>query len=508
MTRASLTAALLALLVSLVGACGPSTPPVVEPAPPAPEPEPEPEPAVQAPPTKQAPPASAEARDIRFPPIARTELDNGLELNTVEWHQLPVVYLRLIVRSGGETDPEELQGLSDLVASMLKEGTRRRNSAQLAEDVEFLGADLWAASDEENVYLVMRALSEHLDQAVGLLADVAMNPAFRNGELDKLKQRERNRLSLEFGRPSFLVRRATYGALYGEHPYGRYDTTPDVVDRVRRSDLASWHRTHFVPNNAVLVAVGDVTGARVQAAAEQAFGRWRRRDVPETSYPPLPNRTERSVIVVDRPESVQSTIYISNLALSRAAEDYVPLAVANQVLGGSAASRLFMDLRERRSLTYGAYSTIEERVQVAPFRAMAEVRTEVTGEAMSAFYEHLERIVSEAPPADELDNAHRYLSDSFPLQIDTPGKIAALVGELRVYGLPDDYWDTFRTRIRQVDAQEALAAARAHIHPERSLVVIVGNASAIQEELRRYGPVTVVDTDGTVQAELPAQPGG
>jgi len=453
---------------------------------------------------RQDPPASGPARDVSFPPIARASTESGLEVNAVEWNQLPVVYLRLVIKSGGEADPADRPGLAHLVGAMLKEGTRTRTSAALAEEVEFLGADIWVSDDEENIYIGMRALADQLDQAMTILADVAMNPAFRGDELAKLKRREIDRLTLQQNDPNFLASQAFYRHLYGEHPYSRVDTTREVVQRVRRTDLSRWHRRHFVPNNASLVAVGAVTDAQVMAAANQAFGRWRRGDVPLVEYPEPPLRDEREVIVIDRPESVQSVIRIGNLALERDNPSYVPLRVANQVLGGSAASRLFMDLREQRSLTYGAYSRVGEAVEVAPFSAYASVRNEVTTEAVTAFFEHLMRIVSEPAPEEELANAHRYLSDRFPLTIDTPGKIAYLVGDLRVYGLADDYWDNYRTSIREVTAAQALAAAREDILPDRALVVVVGKAADIACPLAAFGPITVYDTGGEEVRRLPA----
>lgn len=487
------------LAAGLAIACGGAPPPVVEE--PAPTPEPAPEP-----PPRESPPESAEPRDISFPDVERSELSNGLELNTVRWDALPIVYISLVIDSGAATDPADRQGLAQLVASMMKEGTRRRSSAELAEEVDFLGADIWTSTTADSLTIGFRALSDQLDQAMEILADVSMNPAFSNEELEKLKRRERNRLTLMSSRPGFLARRTLYGALYGDHPYGRVDTTTEVVDAVSRRDMVSWHRAHVVPNNGTLIVVGDVTAEQVQQSANTAFRRWRRRNVPEIEYPTPPERDAREVIIVDRPGSVQSTIYIGNICLERGNPDWIPFIVANQVLGGSAASRLFMDLREERSLTYGAYSGVGERVHVAPFRASAEVRTEVTGEAMSAFFEHLNRIVTEAAPAEEIVNAQRFLSDSFPLQIDTPGKIGNLISELRLFNLADDYWDTYRTRIGEVDAAQALTAARAHIDPEHALIVIVGDATSIQEGLRAYGPVQVLNTEGETLRTLEAQP--
>ena len=454
------------------------------------------------------PPASGPASELRFPAIARVTTHSGLELDTVASNALPVVYFRLVIKSGEAADPANMPGLAHLVAEMLKEGTRTRSSAQLAEDVEFLGASLDVGSDEESIYISGRCLKDQLDAMLAIVADVAQNPAFTDAELTKLKRREVDRLQLQLAEPSFLAAREVYATLYGAHPYARIDTTEAVVNRVTRADLQRWHRAHFVPNNAFLVTVGDTTADAVAQSAERVFAHWRHANVVRAAYPATPTRTERKIIVVDRRDSVQSVISVANLALARRDPQYIPLLVANQVLGGSPAARLFMDLRERRSLTYGAGSRVGESVDVAPFRAYASVRNAVTAEAMSAFMEHLNRVVSEAPPAEELDNARRFLSDSFPLRIETPGKVADLVAQLRIYGLPDDYWDTFRTQIGAVTPEQALAAARQYMHPESAVIVVVGKAAEVAEPLRLYGDVTIVSPEGVVGETLPRLPAG
>lgn len=446
---------------------------------------------------REPPPESGEPRDVEFPEIHQATTESGLAVNTVQFGQLPVVYLRLVIRSGSSSDPDDLPGLAHFVAEMLKEGTRTRTSAELAEAVEFLGTELVVGDDEENVYVMIRALTDQLDEAMELLADVARNPRFSDSELRRLRSREEDRLRLLSQQPSYLARRTLYRELYGEeHPYARIDTTPEAITSVRRSDLTRWHRQHAVPSNAFLIAVGDVEPATVQRLANEHFDGWRDRDVREPEYPDPPERNAREVIVVDRPASQQSTIFVSNLALARNDPDFVELYVANQVLGGSAASRLFMDLREQRSLTYGAYSQVGERPQIAPFVAYARVRNQVTEAAVAGFFEHLDRIVAEAPPEAELENAQRYLSDSFPLQIETAARITSMIEELRVNDLPADYWDGFRSSIGAVTPEQAHQAAQTYIHPDQALVVAVGRAADIVEPLRAYGPVRVIDTEG------------
>jgi len=493
MRPATLAPPTLALWAATLTACGGSatTAPPAETAPPV----------AEAPP-REDPPPSGPPRDVSFPPVVRSSLDNGLDLDVVAYDLIPAAYVWLVVESGGETDPDELPGLAGLVADMLQEGTARRSSAELADAVEFLGADLWSFADEENLYVGIRALTDQLPEALDILAEVVRRPAFRPDELDKLRKRELDRLALQLNNPRFLARRAMAKALYGDHPYAVVDTNPEAVRAVSRRDLQAWHRANVVPNNAFITVAGAVDPEEVEDQVAEAFGDWKSRPVPETAFPAPPDRADRQVIVVDRPDSVQSVILIGNLALPRGSDDYVELQVANQVLGGSAASRLFMDLRERRSLTYGAYSYVSERVRVGPFQATASVRNEVTGEAMEAFFHHLDRIVAEPPGAEELDAAKRYLSDSFPLRIDTPGKVARLVTDLRIFGLPDGYWERYRSAIGEVTADQALAAAQEHIHPDRAVVVVVGKAADIVPALRSYGPVQVVAPDGSLVADF------
>jgi zinc protease len=445
---------------------------------------------------KQAPPASGTARDVSFPAIARSSLKSGLEINTVELHTLPVVYIELVIRSGSASDPEAMPGLARLTASMLKEGTARRSSAELAEAIDFLGARFHVGSGQETVTIRMQALGEHLEQALSIVAEVATRPAFDRKELGKLKKRELARLAMSLQDPGYLASREFFARLYGQHPYARIDTTPQVIKKVNGNHLRNWHRAHFVPNNAFLVVAGDVTAAAVERVVDRSFKNWKPRKVERKQYPRPPEREKRSVLLVDRPESVQSVVFLGDLALPRNHADYVPFLLANEVLGGSAASRLFMDLRERRGLTYGAYSTIYEKVDVAPFRVYVAVRNEATEEALGALLEHLERISGQAAPKTELSHAKRYLVDSFPLRIDTPAKIADLLSDLRIFGLADDYWDTYRSRISEVSAREALAAASMYIRPDRALIVVVGKAAEIARALGKYGPVTVVDTEG------------
>jgi zinc protease len=486
---------LCAALLLGTAACGASQPPAKGPT--TPETTSEVSVDVTAPQrVKEQPPPSEKARDLAFPAVHHIPLENGLVVDVVTQKQLPIVSLELVIQSGSASDPAGMPGVASMVADMLKEGTKKRSGAQFAEAVEFLGANLGTGAGQETTRVSVSALSEHFDAALSLLAVAAHRPSFDEGELTKLKKRTLDELKLKKDKPGWLARREFQRALYGSHPYGQYDTTEEVVKKLKRTDLVIYHGVHFTPNNAFMVVVGDVDPEQVKTKVAQLFGSWKKKDVVKPSYAAAPEHKTRQVIVVDRPASVQSQIIIGNLALKRRDPEFIPLMVANQVLGGSAASRLFMDLREKRSLTYGAYSRIDETVDQGAFRATAAVRTPVTGEAVTGFFEHLERIVTEPVPTPELEAAHRFLADSFPLQIETAERIAELLADLRVYGLPEGYWDTFRSNIRKVTAQDALKAAQANIRPNSEVVVVVGRAAEVVPMLEKFGPVRVVDVEG------------
>lgn len=229
-------------LVTLLAACAKDSP----------EPETAKDAQAKAAPERELPPSPTPAKDLALPPVQIADLDNGLQVNTIVTDQLPVVYATLVIRSGAESDPDKLPGLSGLVAQMLKEGTAKRTAAEIAEEIEFLGADLWASSDEESTYIGVRALAEHFEVVMGILAEVAGKPAFNTKELGKLKRRELDRLSLAEREPQYIARRAFYRSLYGKHPYGTVDTTPkpsnaspvktwfDGTGRTSWAEMHSW----------------------------------------------------------------------------------------------------------------------------------------------------------------------------------------------------------------------------------------------------------------------------
>lgn len=465
-------------------------------------------------PVREAPPPSAPSRTVAFPKIHRASLDNGLELAVVASHTLPIVQLRLVVRAGSATDGD-LTGLSRLVALMLKDGGAGRfSSSELLSRVESLGANLDVRVDRDAAVLSLSVPKRYLDEALTLLGTVATQPRFDEGELRKLKAREIERVasrakSSGAWSASMLLWRELYRLPTRLHPYAAFDALPKELEILSGRDLRAHYRKHYVPKNAELVLAGDLDLETAKLAASRAFGAWKGGTPEAPSFAsPMPPEALK-IFVADRKGSAQSDIYLGLLGPSLKDDAFPSLAVANQVLGGGVAGRLFLDVREKRSLAYSTRSSLGEVAQgPVPLTLYAGTQTAKTGLAVSALLEHLERLASEPPEASELDMARRYLADVLSLRMETIGAVADMVVALDVLGLPDDHYDAHREALRSVTAEEAHAAASEHARGDHAVLVVAGDAETIAPMLSRFGEVHVVDPEnGFARVKtLPANP--
>ena len=403
---------------------------------------------------------------------------------------------------------EPLVGLAAFTGDMLRRGAGQRTFAELAEAIEFVGGDLSVSTDADSTSLEVRVLKEHLGLAMEILADMVERPTFPADEIERLRRQELDRLALMASQPNWLSRRAFHRFLYGpDHPYGQYDADPAAIQRLRREDLVAFHQRHYVPRNAFLLVVGDTTAPTVQELAAQHFSSWSDLPAPSPDLPAPPVHQGREIWVVNKPGTTQAQIVVGNVALPRADPDYVPLRVANQVLGGNASSRLFMNLRERCSYSYGVYSNVGSRLGPAPLFVAGAVEAQHTGGALREIFHELGRIRDEQVPGAELEAARAFLVGAFPLMTDTAREVAELVAIQNIFGLPRDYWNSYISGIAGVEAATAQEMARKYIEPDRAVVVLVGDASIIAEPARRFGPVTIVTPEGTVVERLSAVAG-
>lgn len=448
---------------------------------------------------KEPPPVSGPARPFAFPKVASSELKNGLKVAVIQSKALPIVQIRVVVLGGRAADGER-PGLSSITGDMLKDGgAGKYSSKDLVTRVESLGSSLSIGTDTDATVLSMAVTKDRLGEALDLLGTVVREPRFAQNEFDKLKKRELDRTAdaaRTNGRWSgaMILWRDLFSMPSDHHPYASVDATPAEIAKISLADVRAMHKRLFVPKNTFVVVAGDTTPDVARAAVDKAFAGYRGGEAPVISFTdPMP-QAGLKITVVDRPKSSQSDLFVGALGPERADKMFPAFAVANQILGGGVSGRLFLDVREKQSLAYATRSSVIE-VAHGPsvISAYAGTQTAKTGLAMKGLLEHLDRLGTTAPSAEEVDTSTRYLSDVFAIKLETIGAVADELAHLRVMGLPDDYDDAYRKQIRDVTPALALKAVSDHVRRGHGVVVAVGDAAVIGPMLSHFGEVKVVD---------------
>ena len=436
-------------------------------------------------------------RPLNLPEPFETTLANGLQVVIVEDRRLPLVSFRLAFRSGDANDPAPLPGLSDMMSHLLTEGTQTRTSRQIAEEVERIGATLNVGSASDFTTVAASTLSIYTEEVLELMADVTLRSSFPQNEIDLARENTKQLLIQQRAQPTFLGSERMSSVIFGEHPYARISPTPESVDAMTQAQFLAFRQETMVPNNAVMLVVGDVVPGDALALVDKLFGNWESRALPELNFPAPPNRQSRTAYLVDRPGSAQSNIVIANLGITRTSADYFPMLLMHTILGANASSRLFMNLREEKGYTYGAYSSLDARRLAGTFRVSAEVRTGVTGVSLHEFFYELGRIRDEAVSTDEIANAKSYLTGVFPIRIETQDGLIDQLVSIKMCDLPDDYLFTYRDRVSAVTAEDIQRVAQSHVTPDRAVIVVVGDAAEITEQVKPHSEVIeVYDTEG------------
>jgi len=431
-------------------------------------------------------PAPLPARPIKLPTAYETILPNGLAVIVVEDSRLPLISYRLAFRTGDAHDPPQLPGLMDMLTGLLTEGTESRTSREIADEVARLGATLQAGANSDYTTVGASSLTIFGELVLELLADVALRPVFPQGEVELARQNTKESLKQQRAQPSFLAGETVARIMFGDHPYHVTAPTPESVDATTRERLVEFHRSTFIPNNAVLFVAGDVKQSSVLQQVESLFGAWQPGSVAGDDYPAPPVRTSRSAYIVDRPGSAQANIVIANAGIKRTSDDYFPLLLMHTVLGANASSRLFMNLREEKGYTYGAYSSLDARRTAGTFRSTAEVRTPVTGESLKEFFYELDRIRNEPVSEKEIGDAKSYLTGVFPLRLETQEGLVDQLLQIKMFGLPQDYLETYRNEIQAVTIEQVLEVAKKYVKPDEAAIIIVGDGAQLLEQVSPY----------------------
>ncbi|MBO0721945.1 MAG: insulinase family protein [Blastocatellia bacterium] len=443
-------------------------------------------------------PVNKEVLKVQLPKPYETKLANGLQVIVLENHKLPTFSMQMVILSGGLADAPGEAGAAQYVASMLREGTKTRTSRQIAEDTDKLGASLSSNATYSSLTTSISAsgLEDNFDQVLDLFADVILNPVFPADELNKLKTRALASIRLQRASPSFLSNERFQRAIYGSHPASRVALTPEEIQSLTPEILQKYYAVHYRPNNAIFAISGDVKPSEVLAKLEKAFTSWKPGVVPKTKITKAPEQAASKVYLIDRPNSAQVNVVLGTLAIERKDPDYFPLEVMNQVLGGGPAARLFLNLREEKSYTYGAYSGVSSYKYRGTFRANTEIRQDVLKPAIGELIKEIKRIRDEKIPAAELEAAKRTIIGGWALQLEYPQSMLSDIITRKIFGLPADYWDKYPEKIAAVTPEEAQRVARKYLALDKLQIVVVGDAKTIAESLKDFGKVEVYKTDG------------
>jgi len=448
---------------------------------------------------RSKPPVLGPPPALHLPPVAVRQLANGLKLMVIERHDLPVADFVLVIPSGATANPADRAGVANLTASMLTEGTTTRNALQIADQMAYLGISLFSSSSWDATTVQLSTPTAQLDSALALFADVSLHPSFPTTEFARVKQQRLTTLLQLKDRGPAIASLVFPVLLYGkDNPYGRSDIGTDVsVQAMTTSDLSTFYRSHFAPNGATLIAVGDIKPADLERKIQALFGSWARETVPVANVAAGLQAGATTVYLIDKPAAAQSSFRIGSVGASRATPDYFPLLVMNTTLGGSFTSRLNQDLREDKGYTYGAFSEFEMRKHAGPFVASAEVVSAKSDSALLEFMKQLTAI-RDTIPISELEKTKRYLQLELPSEFETNGDIARGMTNVAVYGLPLDYYNRVVDDIGAVTQGEAQQAAERYIDPSHLTVLIVGDRKSIEGPIKalNIGPVVILDTDG------------
>lgn len=445
---------------------------------------------------RSRPPLNPAPIRASFPKTMERVLSNGLKIFFHVQRDAPIANAKLYVRAGSVLDGAALKASSFMFA-LLPHGTHRRAAKEIADEIEFFGADLTSTSLMDFGVVSLSIMSKHLAKGLELFADVVLNPSFPDGEVEFARQQSLSRLQFAKADATRIASAAFNRLIYSPHPYGNPPLgTVASLNALSREQIVSFYERYFRPNRAFITVAGDFDPESTFALLERLFGAWEARDVEEPTFePPQPAR-ERRVVIAQKDGAAQSVLNIGALAIPRHHDDFIPLYVGNMILGGYFGSRLNMNLRETQGFTYGIRSGFDAMRLAGDFNISTQVRNDVTGDAIEQILFEVRRFLEDGISEQELLAAKRYVTGNFVIQNESPFSVAMRLANVEIYGLPKSYYDDYIDVINALERHVIEEAMRRHLRPDSFLIVAAGEASAIRAQAERFGATSVQDAEG------------
>ncbi|MBI5216357.1 MAG: insulinase family protein [Ignavibacteriae bacterium] len=438
---------------------------------------------------------------VSLPDIQKATLSNGLQVWLVEQHELPTFAFNLVIHAGSDHDPVSMPGLATMTADVLDEGTATRDALAIAEELETIGASLNVNAGTDGSFFTLSSLSKHFDMALNVFADVLLNPVFPEKEFDRLKKQRLTTLLQQKDQPVSIANNAFSFLLYGSsHPYGNNSLgTETSLNALTQSDLVKFYQSYYVPNNATLIAVGDLNMNDVVSKLEASLKSWKKNAVAPLNIP-TPAAIEKSkIFIIDKPGAAQSEIRMGYPALARSTPDYFPVLAMNRMLGGQFSSRINMNLREKHGFTYGARSGFSFYKNVGPFIANAPVVTEKTDSSLQELFYEINLMRDKGMTDDELKFVKNGLIGGFALTFETPAQIAGGLQNIALYGLPDNYFATYLQNIENVSLDDVQRVSKKYLDTSTMYTLVVGDLAKIKDGIKALNVSEVIECtiDGT-----------
>lgn len=439
-----------------------------------------------------------------FPSFTRTRLDSGLHVLAAHVPGRTLAAARLILEAGATNEPDRQAGAAHIAARALTEGTDRYKGPAFTRAVEQLGADIDASCDWDSFRVDLRVPMNRMEPALELLAEAVLRPEFSGREVERLRQERVASIMQEYAnaatRANIAFDKMVFSpdSLYSRSDQGDYWS----VFQLGKGKVKKYYEAFATPESAALVVAGDLDGFPLAKIAEKLFGKWKAKE-PQRPRPVIREGINRtSVLIVDREESKQSQLRVGHMGLPRATPDFFPAIVMGIALGGTFNSRLNRRLREEKGYTYGAGAGFDFRREAGPFTASTSADTDATLDTISEIIDVVRTMHAEGLTKDELELAKGFLKGVFPLRFETPEAIVSGISSLITYGLPEDYFATYRDSVEGVTLDEASQAAADHLRPEQLAIVVVGDTEKIRDPIlgADFGPVA------TIEDSEPGQP--
>lgn len=452
---------------------------------------------------RSAVPETTTFPSVSFTSFERSNLKNGLEVIVATRDTIPAVNISMLFDAGYAADQFALPGTSTMTMAMLDEGTRKRDALQISDELDRLGASIGTGSGIDSSRVTLSALTENLDASLALYADVVLNPSFPDSELERLRKAMLAQIQQEKTRPVSLALRIFPSLLYGEgHAYALPLTgsgTEESVRGITRDSLVAYHDTWFKPNNATMIIVGNTTMSAIKPKLEKLFAGWKPGTVPTKNIADVALPPDERVYIIDRPGSEQSIIFAGNVAPAVGDGNEIAIETMNEIFGGSFTSRINMNLREDKNWSYGAQSLLLDTRGQRPFIVYAPVQTDKTMESIAEIRRELTEYLGDSPATEEeMDKVKANNTLSLPGRWETGAAVLRDIGEIVSFDLPDNYWDTYASSVRNLTTEQVDNAADEIIKPANMIWVVVGDRSKIESAIRdlEIGPIKLLDTDG------------